>query len=291
LRPVLKKSQFLLAANDLANKLKDLNDFIKSSQATYLSPGLSNIRDKKAIEDEVELRVAACSQIVEILKQSTLAAVKRGDTLISSYSKDQKDVMSSLKINGHFEAHLHGIALIFALKIGKVAASFDRIRASKDEQDAAAAFARNQQLSKVEGIWLASGKAHISPVSSSFPPPPPMPSQATQESSNYGIKLQSSKTDSNELLRLLTMAQGVPHVESRARELATLSRILASASIEQAEHIETLYDNALETTANLEAGNISLRQARKVRTSSTQLVIVVILVLTLCLVFLDWFEG
>ena len=71
-------------------------------------------------------------------------------------------------------------------------------------------------------------------------------------------------------------------------EISELQNELLTQLTSQASLTDRLYDDALETTESVDKGNKQLIRARERHKSTTKFVIVFLLVMTLLLLFLDY---
>jgi hypothetical protein len=83
----------------------------------------------------------------------------------------------------------------------------------------------------------------------------------------------------------------VQGIEKTAIELAQLGQLLSTAISSQALAIEAIYENALEASAYVAAGNEHLKKAIKLNRSFQRYIIVLVLVATASLLFFDWFNS
>ena len=74
-------------------------------------------------------------------------------------------------------------------------------------------------------------------------------------------------------------------------EMSALSSLFATHVNQQAAQIEQLYTQAVESTRNLEGGNVELRKTISRRGDSQLIIGVILFVATVALLFLDWFSG
>ncbi len=69
-----------------------------------------------------------------------------------------------------------------------------------------------------------------------------------------------------------------------------LNQLFSAAISSQAAAIEAIYDNTLQATTYVKAGNVELQKTIEVNRSTRWYILVLLLVATLCLLFLDWFH-
>jgi len=104
-------------------------------------------------------------------------------------------------------------------------------------------------------------------------------------------QLQVLEQENNSMLegfeRTLDQIKGA---EKALLEISALQNELMTQLMSQAYITDRLYDDALDTTASVEKGNEQLVRAKKRHKSTTQFVLVFLLVMTLMLLFLDsWY--
>jgi len=84
--------------------------------------------------------------------------------------------------------------------------------------------------------------------------------------------------------------QSVQLAESRLLEISALQTELVMQLARQTEVVDTLYDEAMTTQTQVEKGNAQLRQARERGKSSRKWNLLFILMATLGLLFLHWYD-
>lgn len=90
---------------------------------------------------------------------------------------------------------------------------------------------------------------------------------------------------------LTGLVEQVRQAEGKVVEMSALSSLFASHVQSQARQIEQLYAQAVESTRNLEGGNVELRKTISRRGDSQLIVAVILFVATFGLLFLDWMSG
>jgi len=84
--------------------------------------------------------------------------------------------------------------------------------------------------------------------------------------------------------------QSVQLAESRLLEISALQTELVMHLARQTEVVDTLYDEAMTTQAQVEKGNTQLRQARERGKTSRKWILLFIFMATLALLFLHWYD-
>ena len=90
---------------------------------------------------------------------------------------------------------------------------------------------------------------------------------------------------------LTTLVEQVRRAEGQVAELSVLSSLFATHVQAQAAQIEQLYAQAVESTRNLESGNVQLKKTIKRRGEGSFIVGIVLFIATFSLLFLDWLQG
>lgn len=261
LRPTRKATQFSQVSRAVSSAILGLAEMISSHSKGYLS-SYSNA-EKESLESEVSLVVQTCSQQIEKLKDSILRAQQKKEG----------------GLNGQEVAHLHGMVLVLAEALQRAAAGFDMLRAQRycqkaKEEEARKIAARQYGAgasSSGGGVFSSSGLASF-----------------------LGSKMQqmTTSTDNQALVSQLTQSSNqVQGIEKTAIELAQLGQLLSTAISSQAMAIEEIYENALESSSYVAAGNEHLKRAIKLNRSFQRYIIVLVLVATASLLFFDWFNS
>mmetsp|Transcript_16493 Transcript_16493/g.35661 ORF Transcript_16493/g.35661 Transcript_16493/m.35661 type:complete len:314 (-) Transcript_16493:442-1383(-) len=282
LRPIKKHSEFATVAVAVAESISNLKEFIKTHQKNYLSLTAYSASEKDKIEAEVGLFVKTCTQQIDQLKESVLAA-QRGH-----------DAHQRPLLNGQTAAHLHGVVLLLAEKLHAVSARFDKCRAARYQQ-----MVQEEELRKGRGRQPPPQQDKVSyskswgslfsrdsnqPASQDSARPSPFIGAAKQQQElqqeNQGI-----------VDRLTTTGVQVLNVERTIREIATLNQLFSTAVLQQAEAIEAIYTAAVESSSHIAKGNEHLRATVDINRSTQKYIIVLLLVATFSLLFFDWFNS
>lgn len=75
------------------------------------------------------------------------------------------------------------------------------------------------------------------------------------------------------------------------RQVATLNQMISTAVMQQAEMIEQLYNNAVESTTNIKRGNRELKKTIQLNRSARYYTLVLLVTAGLLLLFFDWFNS
>lgn len=282
LPPPSARSPVLKSAYDTLALVRQLRAFVARHRADYLREGRDSDGVRDGIESEVRLSVKACQAHIDLLR-STVEEIVAG----------RREAPQGI-------AHLHGVVLILTEYLQRVAASFDQCREVRFKKVLAEAEHRRRRA----------------------PPPPPPPSTNTNNKSSSRIaathddhqqydhnqnqqqqheqqrqmsffSTTTTTTEEGDVLvdELTGLVEQVRRAESKVVEMSALSSLFASHVQSQAKQIEQLYAQAVESTRNLEGGNVELRKTISRRGDSQLIVGIILFVATFGILFLDWISG
>jgi syntaxin 18 len=250
--------------------VRELRAFVTRHRADYVREGKDSDTVRDGIESEVRLSVKACQAHITMLK-STVQEVEAAKT---------EGVQGV--------AHMHGVVLIVTEMLQRVAASFDQCREVRFKKVLAEAEHRRRRA----------------------PPRPPTPPRRNtepapaasttdegstteiNETSGHQVQAQVHVTEGDVLVdELTTLVEQVRKAEGQVAEMSALSSLFATHVQAQAAQIEQLYAQAVESTRNLESGNVQLKKTIKRRGEGSFIVGIVLFIATFSLLFLDWLQG
>ena len=261
----------LKSAHDTLVLVRELRAFVAKHRADYVREGKDSDTVRDGIESEVRLSVKACQAHITMLK-STVQEVEAAKT---------EGVQGV--------AHMHGVVLIVTEMLQRVAASFDQCREVRFKKVLAEAEHRRRRA----------------------PPRPPTPPRRNPEqtpaasttdegstteinetTSGHQVQAQVHVTEGDVLVdELTTLVEQVRKAEGQVAEMSALSSLFATHVQAQAAQIEQLYAQAVESTRNLESGNVQLKKTIKRRGEGSFIVGIVLFIATFSLLFLDWLQG
>lgn len=262
----------LKSAHDTLVLVRELRAFVAKHRADYVREGKDSDTVRDGIESEVRLSVKACQAHITMLK-STVQEVEAAKT---------EGVQGV--------AHMHGVVLIVTEMLQRVAASFDQCREVRFKKVLAEAEHRRRRA----------------PPRPPTPPrrnPEPAPAASTTAevegsttettgTSGHQTQAQVHVTEGDVLVdELTTLVEHVRKAEGQVAEMSALSSLFATHVQAQAAQIEQLYAQAVESTRNLESGNVQLKKTIKRRGEGSFIVGIVLFIATFSLLFLDWLQG
>ena len=267
LPPPSARSQVLKSAHDTLVLVRELRAFVTRHRADYVREGKDSDTVRDGIESEVRLSVKACQAHITMLK-STVQEVE------AAKSEGVQGV-----------AHMHGVVLIVTEMLQRVAASFDQCREVRFKKVLAEAEHRRR-------------RAPPTPPRRNTEPAPAASTTdegsttETTETSGHQVQAQVHSTEGDVLVdELTTLVEQVRKAEGQVAEMSALSSLFATHVQAQAAQIEQLYAQAVESTRNLESGNVQLKKTIKRRGEGSFIVGIVLFIATFSLLFLDWLQG
>lgn len=269
LKPKRERSQFSTVAEGVSRSIYDLRDFIAANKRDYLSTGKLTEQGKDKVEEQVGQAVRAITQHLDALKDGVVAAQQPADG-------------RQPLINEHSAAHLHGAVLVLVEQLHSVTASFDKCRAVRYQQSLAKEL---RQHRKVPHSALLNNQTDWQQRNSS--------DGGGSDAGNGGMQQQVQQQDpTRQLLEELTSAlQQTQGIERTMREITTINQMISTAVMQQAEMIETLYNNAVDATQHIKRGNVDLKKTIQLNRSSRYYLLVLLITLSLLLLFFDWFNS
>ena len=270
LPPPSARSQVLKSAHDTLVLVRELRAFVARHRADYVREGKDSDTVRDGIESEVRLSVKACQAHITMLK-STVQEVEAAKT---------EGVQGV--------AHMHGVVLIVTEMLQRVAASFDQCREVRFKKVLAEAEHRRRR---------APPRPPTPPRRNTEPAPAASTTDEgstteTTETSGHQVQAQVHVTEGDVLVdELTTLVEQVRKAEGQVAEMSALSSLFATHVQAQAAQIEQLYAQAVESTRNLESGNVQLKKTIKRRGEGSFIVGIVLFIATFSLLFLDWLQG
>ena len=270
LPPPSARSQVLKSAHDTLVLVRELRAFVTRHRADYVREGKDSDTVRDGIESEVRLSVKACQAHITMLK-STVQEVEAAKT---------EGVQGV--------AHMHGVVLIVTEMLQRVAASFDQCREVRFKKVLAEAEHRRRR---------APPRPPTPPRRNTEPAPAASTTDEgstteTTETSGHQVQAQVHVTEGDVLVdELTTLVEQVRKAEGQVAEMSALSSLFATHVQAQAAQIEQLYAQAVESTRNLESGNVQLKKTIKRRGEGSFIVGIVLFIATFSLLFLDWLQG
>ena len=79
--------------------------------------------------------------------------------------------------------------------------------------------------------------------------------------------------------------------EKNVLEMSALSSLFATHVQAQAEQIESLYHDAIESSRHLDLGNVEMKKTISRKSDAQRYVALILFIATFGLLFLDWYSG
>ena len=184
-------------------------------------------------------------------------------------------------------AHLHGIGLILSERLNDVARKFDKVRETR--------FAATLERAERERRRKAAAKKATYDASAgrSGTGDPSTSSSAVRVERVERVEQAQAHVERQDALEeeLTQLLDQVRLAEKNVLEMSALSSLFSTHVQAQAEQIEALYQDAIESSRHLDWGNVEMKKTIERKGGAQRIIAFIFLVATLGLLFLDWYSG
>lgn len=257
---VFLMSRYLLLQS---KTIASLRRVLADNEAGFYKPGAVNDQEVADIESEIGEYIRECKRHIDGLQR-----------LCSEGMESPSHAME--------RAHRQGCVLILAERLKQCIESFEimqRARVSRLEQSEQSKMRRTPHKASSKSRSDGNPMSRLRNIALG----------SRQEMVQEDVQLQSENFELQQDLSNLT--DQVQRAEQSVREIASLNQAFSAAVFHQAEQIETLYEQAVEASHNIEQGNVQLEKTIRVNKSSQKCMFVLLLSFSLFLLFLDWFYS
>nr|XP_022286362.1 syntaxin-18-like isoform X2 [Crassostrea virginica] len=285
------KGDFERKSKEVVQSITKLKDFLMEHRKAYVSTGshlsaeTSTMSDaeRDQIDEEAEKVIHICQESVALIKNLNgreQPQVKEHRTAVIRLLEDYLKVVCKLYSEQR------------AVRVKRVV---DRKRLSKLEPD---------KLVKQR----RANKQTTSPDSTSQPSPQDSPSSGERSQSKSTKRNVEEKKEEEEEIspeeaqmferenaalfeEMSSVSQEVGQIEGKVMEIAKLQEIFTEKVLEQDKDIDRIEQVVVGSTENIKEGNEEIRQAMKNSAGFRVYILFFLLLLTLSLLFLDWYNG
>jgi syntaxin 18 len=121
---------------------------------------------------------------------------------------------------------------------------------------------------------------------------PALLTSSSLSTSTIPISISALKKENTEMFEEFNdMVNEIRMTEQAIMEIAQLQSIFQSHVVQQAQEIERLYEEAIDTSEQVKGGNRHLVQARKRSSGFRKTILFLFILCTLTLLFLDWYTS
>jgi len=184
-------------------------------------------------------------------------------------------------------AHLHGIGLILSERLNDVARKFDKVRETR--------FAATLERAERERRRKAAAKRATYDASVGRPgaSDPSTSSSAVRVERVERAEQEQAHVERQDALEeeLTQLLDQVRLAEKNVLEMSALSSLFSTHVQAQAEQIEALYQDAIESSRHLDWGNVEMKKTIERKGGAQRIIAFIFLIATLGLLFLDWYSG
>ncbi|XP_054287178.1 syntaxin-18 [Macrosteles quadrilineatus] len=289
----IKNSEFTVKAKDVLSQITRLRDFLLEHRKAYLnfSNHLSTI--PKMSDSERDIIDTGAQRIVKTCSNAILE-MKRDPTLHDGPLQlvDHQNAIVDL-----LEAYLKTVSKIYYdQKSVRVKRNMEAQKMARLESDVINNSLINSVQSPSKSELTTTGEdivvkdTNVRP--SSLTVEPPVVSSLTQEDELSPEEMQMFERENEELYNdLNSLTSDVRQIETKVVKIAELQEVFAEKVLEQDKDIERIFGTVVGTTENLRDANTQIRQAIQSNASLRFYVIFFLLVMSLTLLFLDWYND
>ncbi|XP_065185673.1 syntaxin-18-like [Sycon ciliatum] len=324
------KSAFSNRAKDVVSSITQLREFLLEHRKDYvnvtghLSSSSAAMTDvvREKIDQEAAQLIQTCQQRVRFLQQD----VKQ---LVSSVTKQVADhQQNTLTL---INAYLKGVIQLYSeqravrvrqlvekQKLSRLETESSKLQPASRQASKASASASDgsfaSHFSRLSKHWTGESKEELAVAASSSTgataaaaaadrPPSAADSFAGAESEQHDQKEEEEDILSvaermefeQENVRLPhemdLLQDDVKKIETTVMAISKLQEELSEHIIGQADLIDRVADDVVESTENVTLGNENMREAIKNNASWRVWIIFFLLMCSICLLFLDWYSG
>ncbi|KAK8962522.1 Syntaxin-81 [Platanthera guangdongensis] len=259
---------FTKASLKTLESINELEHFILKHRKDYLDLHRTTAHERDNIEHEVNVFVKACKEQIDILKNRIYDEKNENATrwlaiLFDGFHADEI-------------AHKHGVVLILSERLHSVTAKFDKLRSVRFHGAINRAMPRRNRSTQSPQM-----------VKSDF-------SELVSQEIPTGLTFVQGPLldDETRLLQveLTSLLDAVQETETKMIEMSALNHLMSTHVLQQSQQIEYLYDQAVETTNNVQLGNKEISKAIQRNSSSRTFILLFFFVLTFSIIFLDWYS-
>lgn len=227
---------------------------------------------RDAFEAETSASIGECQRCVARAKDAVEAARAPGGALSRS---------------PQCAAHLFGIGLILSESLNELARMFDRVRETRFASALARAEReRERRRPARRAAYAGFGVSGDGDRGGGDEDVDGVRVEGVERQTQVHEERQDALEE--ELTQLL---EQVRVAERNVLEMSALSSLFATHVQAQAEQIESLYQDAIESSRHLDVGNVEMRKTIARKSSAQKYVAFLLLIAALALLFLDWYSG
>lgn len=267
-----ERTPFMKASLKTLESIGTLEQFLVKHKKDYVDLHRTTEQERDSIEHEVTVFIKACQEQIDILK----ASINDEEGTSKGWLGIRTDGSNADTI-----AHKHGVVLILSEKLHSVTSEFDRLRAIRFQDALSRAMPRRKPKRTPDSNSTDQLKSKHLEVKESD----------EIELSPQRVQQQLLDDETRALqVELSSLLDAVQETETKMVEMSALNHLMSTHVLQQAQQIEHLYDQAVEATKNVELGNKELSQAIQRNSSSRTFLVLFFVVLSLSLLFLDWYN-
>ncbi|KAL9983749.1 hypothetical protein ACROYT_G005971 [Oculina patagonica] len=286
-----QKSEFGKRSKDVLVNITKLRDFLLEHQKDYISPfshlslEVSSMTDEERdqIDTDAESYMRTCSVAIQTLKNEALQQ-KRNDQVTTHRDTVLEMLGQYLKVVCKLYSEQRAIRVkrvVDKKRISRLQPDQKRI---KQETDSAGQLTSNNFSTANDGEAVSKeSKIQTNPLD--LAPPAGEDEELTPE------EVQMFEMENKRLFtEMNSLVDEVRQIEGRVVEISQLQEIFSEKVLHQSAQIDRIYETAVGTTENVKGGNEQIREAIKNNASFRVWILFFLVMCSLSLLFLDWYN-
>ncbi|XP_061194915.1 syntaxin-18-like [Saccostrea echinata] len=284
------KGDFERKSKEIVQSITKLKDFLLEHRKAYVSTGSHLSAETSTMSDTERDQIDEEAEKVIHMCQESLSLIKNLNGRLQPQTKEHRAAVIRL-----VEDYLKVVCKIYseqrAVRVKRVV---DRKRLSKLEPDKLIKQKRhNKQSSPTEtsNTYQSSEQSQSSQEERT-----PTKSKHTEERKEEEEEISPEEAQMFEkenaalFEEMTSMSQEVGQIEGKVMEIAKLQEIFTEKVLEQEKDIDRIEQVVVGSTENIKEGNEEIRQAMKNSAGFRVYILFFLLLLTLSLLFLDWYN-
>ncbi|XP_020607041.1 syntaxin-18-like [Orbicella faveolata] len=285
-----QKSEFGTRAKDVLVNITKLREFLLKHQKDYISPfshlslEVSSMTDEERdqIDTDAETYMRTCSVAIQTLKNEALQQ-KRSDQVTTHRDTVLEMLGQYLKVVCKLYSEQRAIRVKRVVDKKRISRLQPDQKRMKREANATEELVSNSSGSNVVEATSKESKSQPQPLD--LGPPPGEDEELTPE------EVQMFEMENKRLFtEMNSLVDEVRQIEGRVVEISQLQEIFSEKVLHQSTQIDRIYETAVGTTENVKGGNEQIREAIKNNASFRVWILFFLVMCSLSLLFLDWYN-
>lgn len=286
------KGDFEKKSKEVVQSISKLKDFLMEHRKAYVSTGSHLSAETSTMTDSERDQIDEEAEKVIHMCQTSVALIKNLNGSQHSQVKEHRTAVIRL-----IEDYLKGVCKVYseqrAVRVKRVV---DRKRLSKLEPDKLFKQRRaNKQSPSSENTNQSSRQDQSTSEGDRSPTKSKKATSEEKMEEEEEISTEEAQMFERENAALFeemsSVSEEVGQIEGKVMEIAKLQETFTEKVLEQEKDIDRIEQVVVGSTENIKEGNEEIRQAMKNSAGFRVYILFFLLLLTLSLLFLDWYNG